>query len=172
MKTAILVLGSSGLALARRCREARPEGTVIFGPSCVVGRCGGSEESAPTFATDEPTLRGWVGPLRKVLPALWEEFDAIVGVMPLAILVKLVGPLALDPRRNPAVVAIDDAGRFAISVLDGRGGKADALAIAMAGVLGATSVITTAHSRCFPVKETACDANRGRSPSFNPFPED
>ena len=128
MKTALLVLGSSGLELARRWRDARPEGTVILGPSCVVGRCGGVSGRG-TDLRDRRAGRTRLGrAARKVFPALWAEFDVIVGVMPLGIMVKLSAPLVSDQRHDPAVVAIDDAGRFVISVLDGRcrGRRADA----------------------------------------------
>jgi cobalt-precorrin 5A hydrolase len=82
--------------------------------------------------------------LRLVFPALWGRFDAIVAVMALGIVVRLAGPLAGDKRRDPAVVVVDDAGRFAISVLGGHGSGANDLARHVAGVLGATPVITTA----------------------------
>ena len=43
-------------------------------------------------------------------------------------IVRLAGPLAGDKRRDPAVVVVDDAGRFAVSVLGGHGTGADELA--------------------------------------------
>jgi cobalt-precorrin 5A hydrolase len=145
--TAILVLSQAGLALARKLRADRTEGTAIFGPSCVVGRCGGPGPSGPapsTFATDEPGVFGWVGPLRFAFPSIWREHDAIVAVMALGIVVRVAGPLAHDKRRDPAVVAVDDAGRFAISVLGGHGAGANELATWVAGVLQAQPIITTA----------------------------
>ena len=99
---------------------------------------------ALTFPTEEPGVDGWVGPLRKVFPTIWGEFDAIVGVMALGIVVRLAGSLATDKRSDPAVVVVDDAGRFAVSVLGGHGAGANELARAVARVLGATPVITTA----------------------------
>ena len=48
--------------------------------------------------------------------------------MALGIVVRLAGPLAVDKRRDPAVVVVDDAGRFAISVLGGHGAGANELA--------------------------------------------
>ncbi|AGA25226.1 cobalt-precorrin 5A hydrolase [Singulisphaera acidiphila] len=154
MSTAILVLTRDGLALARRLRDARPdEGIVIFGPSCVVGACGGPVPSAdeaaigassPFFATAEPGVFGWLGPLRLVFPTIWQRHDSIVAVMALGIVVRLAGPLALDKRRDPAVVVVDDAGRFAISVLGGHGAGANELAYRVAEVLGAQPVVTTA----------------------------
>lgn len=153
MKIAVLVLSTSGLALARRLRDARPGEIAVFGPSCVVGACGGpvglgEPRSAGTpgacFETGEPGVFGWVGPLRLVFPTIWEGHDAIVAVMALGIVVRLAGPLAVDKRRDPAVVVVDDAGRFAISVLGGHGGGANELAASVAEILGALPVITTA----------------------------
>jgi cobalt-precorrin 5A hydrolase len=145
MRTAILVLSNAGLTLARRLRAASPQDTVIFGPSCVVGHCRGvAEQTTPTFPADEPGVFGWVGPLRKVFPLIWAEFDAIIAVMALGIVVRLVGPLAADKRRDPAVVVIDDAGRFAVSVLGGHGSGGNELARAVAATLDAVPVITTA----------------------------
>ncbi|MBV8318660.1 MAG: hypothetical protein JOZ53_27300, partial [Planctomycetaceae bacterium] len=50
MKRAVLVLSQSGLDLARRLRAAWPEGTLIFGPSCIVGMCGGPAHGDATEA--------------------------------------------------------------------------------------------------------------------------
>lgn len=149
MSTAILILTRDGLDLARRLRDARPDRTAIYGPSCVVGACAGgnaaSDAPAPeVFATAEPGVCGWLGPLRRVFPALWERHDEIIAVMALGIVVRLVGPLAVDKRRDPAVVVVDDAGRFALSVLGGHGAGANALAHWVASTLGAQPVITTA----------------------------
>jgi cobalt-precorrin 5A hydrolase len=152
MKTVVLVLSHDGLTLARRLRAAWPETTAIFAPSCIVGACGGpagtlaDPDGLPTgtFATGEPGVFGWTGPLRRVFPSLWGRFDAIVAVMALGIVVRLAGPLAVDKRRDPAVVVVDDAGRFAISVLGGHGAGANGLAQRVAALLGAAPVVTTA----------------------------
>lgn len=152
MKTAILVLSNAGLALARRLRDAWPgEDVDVLGPSCVVGACGGpAAEASPdgmppgVFATAEPGVFGWVGPLRRVLPEVWERYEAIVAIMALGIVVRLAGPLARDKRTDPAVVVVDDAGRFAVSVLGGHGADANGLARRVGAVLGALPVITTA----------------------------
>jgi len=153
MKTAVLVLTANGLALARRLAAEWPDQATILGPSCVVGACGGPgprvesavEDRPPRiFETGEPGVLGWLGPLRLAFPAIWEEYDAIVAVMALGIVVRLAGPLALDKRRDPAVVIVDDAGRFAISMLGGHAARANELTYAVARTLGATPVVTTA----------------------------
>jgi cobalt-precorrin 5A hydrolase len=156
------VLSRASLALARRLRAAQPAATAIFGPSCIVGMCrgpgekSGSDELLPgTFATGEPGLFGWTGPLRKVFPALWARYDAIVAITALGIVVRLAGPLAGERRRDPAVVAVDDAGRFAISVLGG-----DDLAQQVAALLGATAVVTSAR-RSAPAHHPVYDGGDG-----------
>ena len=147
-RQAILILSQSGLRLARRLRDALGNDVSIFGPSCVVGACGGPPNVPPgrTFATGEPGVCGWVGPLRTVFPTIWNDCDAIVAVMALGIVVRLVGPLAADKRSDPAVVVVDDAGRFAVSVLGGHGAGANDLDVRRVAETswGATPVITTA----------------------------
>ncbi len=159
-RIAILVLSPAGLALAHRLRAASAEATAIFGPSCIVGACGGLPEGADAavsgaepppgaFATAEPGVFGFIGPIRKFLPALWSRFDAIVAVMAVANMVRLAGPLAGDKRLDPAVVVVDGAGRFAVSLLGGQsyGAGADDLTYRVAAILGATPVITNGSTR-------------------------
>jgi hypothetical protein len=161
MRTAIVVLSASGLALARRLLAARPDATEIFSPSCIVGACGGPAVGAAssshadtlppgTFATAEPAVLGFTGPLRKVFPAVWSRCDAIVAVMPVATFVRLAGPLARDKRRDPAVVVVDEAARFAVSTLGGHGTRADDLAHQVAEILGAAPVVTSNPGRSIP----------------------
>jgi cobalt-precorrin 5A hydrolase len=58
--------------------------------------------------------------------------------------VRLLAPLLQDKKTDPAVVAIDDIGRFAISLLSGHLGGANDWTTLFASILGATPVITTA----------------------------
>jgi cobalamin biosynthesis protein CbiG len=64
--------------------------------------------------------------------------------MALGIVVRTLGPLARDKHAEPPVVVVDEAGRFAVSVLGGHAAGANALAERVARALGATPVITTA----------------------------
>lgn len=146
MNTAIVILSPASLNLARKLLGSRP-GATIFGPSCVVEACRKPDPPSlqKTFATDEPGVRGWVGPLRLAFPEIWADHEAIIAVM-IGIVVRLVGPLALDKRRDPAVVAVDDAGRFAIAVLGGHAAGANDLVRDVASILGALPVITTASN--------------------------
>jgi cobalt-precorrin 5A hydrolase len=110
-----------------------------------MGSCRAPDEPlSRIFATDENGIFGWRGPLRVVLPELWADSSAIIAIMALGIMVRLVGPLASDKNRDPALVVVDDAGRFAISVLGGHGARANELAREVAEILSAQAVITTA----------------------------
>jgi cobalt-precorrin 5A hydrolase len=81
---------------------------------------------------------------RSALQEMFRSGHPLVCVMALGIVVRILGPLTTDKEQDPAVVVVDEAGRFAISVLGGHGQGANALAEEVARALGATPVITTA----------------------------
>lgn len=72
------------------------------------------------------------------------EYDAIVGVMATGIVVRGIAPFLKDKRTDPAVIVIDDMGRYVISLLSGHLGGANRLACEIAKLLNAQPVITTA----------------------------
>jgi cobalt-precorrin 5A hydrolase/precorrin-3B C17-methyltransferase len=64
--------------------------------------------------------------------------------MATGIAVRMIAPLVKDKQSDPGVIAIDDGGTFAISLLSGHIGGANELTRKAASLLGATPVITTA----------------------------
>jgi cobalt-precorrin 5A hydrolase len=82
--------------------------------------------------------------VRETLQQLFRSGRPLVCVMALGIVVRVLGPLARDKTTEPAVVVVDEAGRFAVSVLGGHRGGGNVLARAVADAVGATPVITTA----------------------------
>jgi cobalt-precorrin 5A hydrolase/precorrin-3B C17-methyltransferase len=78
------------------------------------------------------------------LASAWRECDALVCFLAAGATVRLVAPLLADKATDPGVVVVDEATRFAVSLLGGHGGGANALAVAVADVLTATPVLTTA----------------------------
>jgi cobalt-precorrin 5A hydrolase/precorrin-3B C17-methyltransferase len=74
----------------------------------------------------------------------WDGVDAFVLVAATGIATRVVGPLLADKATDPAVVVVDDAGRFAIALSGGHAGGANALATDVASLLGAEPVVTTA----------------------------
>ncbi|MDD5462530.1 MAG: cobalamin biosynthesis protein [Methylococcales bacterium] len=67
------------------------------------------------------------------------------------IAVRFLGGLAQDKHSDPAVVVLDEAGRFAVSLLAGHEGGANYLAYRVANAIGAVPVITTATEALKPL---------------------
>ena len=81
--------------------------------------------------------------VKKCFPILFYEYDAIIAVMASGILIRSVAPLVESKVTDPAVINIDDNGKFVISALSGHLGGANELAGKVAGLIDATPVITT-----------------------------
>ena len=63
--------------------------------------------------------------------------------MAMGIVVRVIAPLIRDKHTDPAVVVVDDVGRFVISMLSGHEGGANQLAHQIASILHTDAVITT-----------------------------
>ena len=79
-----------------------------------------------------------------VVTDLWGRHDGFVFIMAAGIVVRTIAPLLKDKRSDPAVVVLDEQGKFAISLVSGHLGGANELAKEIAGFLGGEAVITTA----------------------------
>ena len=84
------------------------------------------------------------GELRDLAKTLFRKFEGIVFCMATGIVVRVIAPYINNKYTDPAVVAVDEGGRFAISLLSGHEGGANNHAIKVANSLGAQPVITTA----------------------------
>lgn len=118
MTRAYLAFTDTGLALARRLADAL---------SGSVDRCGSGGVS----------LAGWTA-------LQFAQSDALVFVGAVGIAVRAIAPHCKSKASDPAVVVLDECGRFAVPVLSGHLGGANELARRLAAVCGAVPVITTA----------------------------
>ena len=84
------------------------------------------------------------GDLAATIRERWTDVDAFVLCCATGIAVRVVGPLLADKATDPAVVCVDEAGRFAVSLCGGHAGGANDVARHVAGLLDATPVVTTA----------------------------
>jgi cobalt-precorrin 5A hydrolase len=75
---------------------------------------------------------------------IFNNYNKIVFVMAVGIVVRTIAPLIKDKRTDPAVVVVDEKGRFPISFLSGHIGGANALCKEIAEILHVDPVITTA----------------------------
>ncbi|MEM7092597.1 MAG: precorrin-3B C(17)-methyltransferase [Actinomycetota bacterium] len=83
------------------------------------------------------------GELADAVRSRWGQAEAFVLVCAVGIAVRVVGPLLESKENDPAIVVVDDGGRFVIALASGHRGAND-LAIDVASLLGAEPVITTA----------------------------
>ncbi|KJU84358.1 Cobalamin (vitamin B12) biosynthesis CobK/CbiJ, precorrin-6x reductase [Candidatus Magnetobacterium bavaricum] len=79
---------------------------------------------------------------------IFNRYSGFVFIMSLGIVNRVIAPLIGDKHTDPAVVTLDEAGRFAISTLSGHEGGANALATLVGSITGAQPVITTASEAC------------------------
>ena len=118
MTRAYLAFTDTGLALAKRLAAALPGS---------VARCG----------RDGDSLAEWTS-------AQFVHSDALIFVGAAGIAVRAIAPHCKCKATDPAVVVVDECGRFAVPILSGHLGGANDLARAIAAVCGAVPVITTA----------------------------
>lgn len=134
MKIAVVSITKHGIALAGRVVAALP-GAQLFAPEKFRAE---AEVAAPGAA------HCYVGKVGEQVPALFAAFDGIVAIVSLGAVVRLIAPHIKGKDVDPAVVVIDEAGKFAIPVLSGHLGGANQLAGHLASALGAEAVLTTA----------------------------
>jgi cobalt-precorrin 5A hydrolase/precorrin-3B C17-methyltransferase len=84
------------------------------------------------------------GKPKEALYTAWNECDRIILFLATGAAIRLVASLLEDKRRDPGVVCVDDAGRFAVALVGGHTGGANELAGQVAETLGAAPVVTTA----------------------------
>lgn len=84
------------------------------------------------------------GDLGDTVRARWVDVDGLVLCCATGIAVRTIAPLLADKASDPAVVTVDEGGRFAVALCGGHVGGANALAREVAGLVGAEPVVTTA----------------------------
>ena len=117
-----------------------PTGAQQLQPLC-------QSSSATLWVPDSLHLKqaqNYTGSLKDHIASLWHHHRAFVFCLAAGAVVRLIAPLLEDKSRDPAVVVVDEQGKFVISLCSGHQGKADQLARMIALQLGATPVLTGA----------------------------
>ncbi|GGS22592.1 precorrin-3B C(17)-methyltransferase [Streptomyces humidus] len=88
--------------------------------------------------------RVYDGPVGDAVRRAFAECEQLVCFLATGAVVRLIAPLLSDKASDPGVVCVDEAGRFAVSLVGGHGGGANELAVQVGESLGAEPVVTTA----------------------------
>lgn len=128
-RIALVSITKHGTLLAARLAQAMPEAE-----HCVMAK----------FHHLAPRAKPFEQAVSAFFAQAFAQYDGIVSFVSLGATVRMIAPHLKDKKTDPGVVVVDDAGRFAIAVLSGHLGGANALARRVAQALGATPVITTA----------------------------
>ena len=118
MSRAYLAFTEKGMALAHRLARALPGS---------VSRCGAGGVRLAEWTSTQ-----------------FAQADALIFVGAVGIAVRAIAPHCKSKATDPAVVVLDECGRFAVPLLSGHLGGANALARALAEACGAIPIITTA----------------------------
>lgn len=129
MKVAIFAYSRQGCRTARRVMEYFSGHEM----QCYTMERFGEQGFGPIQRPSKP----FYGPI-------FSEVDAMVFVGSVGIAVREIAPHVRDKSTDPAVVSIDELGKFVVPLLSGHIGGANDLALELAKALKSTPVITTA----------------------------
>ncbi len=128
-KLAVLALTRQGAGLGRVIAQGLP-GAHLYVPAGLRVRAAG--------------VRAFNQDLPAVFARLTRDYSGIICVMAAGIVVRTISPFLAHKASDPAVVVIDEKGRFAVSLVAGHLGGANELASRVAALTGGEPVITTA----------------------------
>ncbi len=148
MKLALIAFTAQGAALAAALRQ----------------RLTAAGHLCQTYARPQHCLAEllpWEGGLGDWAARWWPVCQGLIFIGACGIAVRAIAPLVRDKLADPAVVVVDEGGHFAISLLSGHVGGANALTEEVAQAVGATPVISTATdvNRLFAVDSWAVRQN-------------
>lgn len=125
MTIAVMTLSREGFEVAQRIRsELKCD---LFIPSSL------DESDAIKFGDGIQLLTSRV----------FREYRNLIYIMPVGVVVRSIASHIRDKHTDPAVVAVDVAGRYVISLLSGHEGGANELAVKVSNIIKTDAVITT-----------------------------
>ena len=100
----------------------------------------------PASLNDIPETQVYTSSLKEHLANIWQNHGAFIFCLATGAVVRLIAPLLQHKSTDPAIIVLDEAGKFVISLCSGHQGGADQLARAIALQLNATVVLTGAST--------------------------
>jgi cobalt-precorrin 5A hydrolase len=84
------------------------------------------------------------GGIKNILNKSWSFYDGFIFISATGIAVRMINPFIESKSKDPAIVVVDDMGKFSISLLSGHLGGANVVAQWIGESIGAIPIITTA----------------------------
>lgn len=132
-KIALVAITKHGATQVKALAEKLPEAEVLV-----------SEKFSGLIQGINNPSTCYTGPFREQIKDLFNHYDQVVFFVSLGAVVRLIAPHLQSKDVDPGIIVVDDAAQFVIPVLSGHVGGANAYAEKIAGLLGATAVLTTA----------------------------
>lgn len=129
MRIAIISLTENGAEISEKIFEN-------FGENYIIHQYALKKYSSERFKSFEN--------LSKLLGKIFNIYDAIMFICAAGIAVRCIAPYLKSKQSDPAVIVVDEKGKFAVSLLSGHIGGANELTKLTAEKIGAAAVITTA----------------------------
>ncbi|MEM9338292.1 MAG: precorrin-4 C(11)-methyltransferase [Bacteroidota bacterium] len=126
MKNVIIIATTDkGILLARKLQQELPKSAVVT-----------------TRTTDDDQVKQ-IANLSDFIADQFHDTDGMIFISALGICVRLIAPHLADKKEDPAVICLDDHGRYVQSVVGGHQGGANDLAKKVAGAVGGQAIIST-----------------------------
>lgn len=130
MKIAIIAITKNGINIAEKIRAG------VGGDVYVNSRLLNEADLKNCFPIKTP--------FKEFIRQIFSSYDGLIFITAAGIATRAIAPVICDKRTDPAVVVVDEQGKFSISLLSGHLGGANELASKVAQVLKCMPVITTA----------------------------
>ncbi|KHE93407.1 MAG: cobalamin biosynthesis protein [Candidatus Scalindua rubra] len=129
MKLALTAITNDGINVAKRIKEKLDCEVTVFLPQKLMQTNLEATYYSRKFGDQ--------------IAELFSHYEGFIFIMASGIVVRTIAPHITDKYTDPAVVVVDDVGRFVISLLSGHEGGANNLAHNVANILHTDAVITT-----------------------------
>ena len=128
MKIALISITRNGVIISHRIKD------------------GMQKHDCTVYSIDKFAGEGCVSfvSLSELTASIFKIFDALVFLTACGIAVRMISPFITSKLNDPAVIVVDEQGKFAISLLSGHIGGANFLTNEIVAIIGAIPVITTA----------------------------
>ena len=127
---AIYAITIHGIEIARKLSQALPGADLFVSEKFLGGAPSGSLALKLPFSG--------------MLEEQFFKYDCHIFIVSVGAIVRIIAPMLKSKKVDPAVLCIDDASRYVVSLLSGHVGRGNAFTERVAKILGAAPVITTA----------------------------